>query len=85
MNLDAMQWRPSVVKSIFGYTSASEILKLRILNDPNTQYIWTPSTSGKFSISSAYTTLIQSHPPLCSPWSHQPSGNLYGNSISMIG
>jgi len=34
-----MQRRPSVVKSIFAYTNASETLKLRILNDPNTQYI----------------------------------------------
>jgi len=64
---DTLQWIPTVVHSIFDNFGAREILKRRILNDPNPHYIWTPSSSSKFSISSGYLTLIQSNLPVCSP------------------
>jgi hypothetical protein len=64
---NTLQWIPSVVNSIFYNTSAKEIFRMHILNDLSPHYIWTPSSSSKFSINSAYITLIKSHMPLYSP------------------
>jgi len=47
--------------------SLSHSNKMCILQNSQPQYIWTPSGFGKFSISSAYLTLIQSYQPVCCP------------------
>jgi len=64
---DTSHWIPSIVNSVFNDISAREILKMRSMQNPKPQYIWTPSGSGKFSISSAFLTLVRSHWPVCSP------------------
>jgi hypothetical protein len=58
---DTSHWIPSVDNSVFNDINAREILKIRIIQNPKPQYIWTPSGSGKFSVSSDYLTLVRSH------------------------
>jgi hypothetical protein len=47
-------WNAPSIYNLFDSIPAKEILKIRITIDPTINYIWTPSTSGNFSISSAY-------------------------------
>jgi hypothetical protein len=51
-------WKVSSIHALFDSLSAQEILKLRISTDPGSQYIWTPSTSGRFTTSLAYSLII---------------------------
>ena len=50
-------WKASAILNLFDSVSAKEILKIRISVDSGIDYIWTPSTSGKFTVSSAYRLL----------------------------
>jgi hypothetical protein len=54
-------WKPAALFSQFDPFSAQEILKTRISLDQDPTYLWTASTSGRFSVSSAYN-LIASNP-----------------------
>ncbi|XP_059432574.1 uncharacterized protein LOC132165893 [Corylus avellana] len=54
INPFSCNWKFSSIHALFDPVSAHEILKIRISSDPETKYIWTPSTSGCFSTSSAY-------------------------------
>ena len=47
-------WKASAINSLFDPILAQAILKTRILAETVPAYLWTPSTSGKFSMSSAY-------------------------------
>jgi hypothetical protein len=47
-------WKATSVNALFDSLSAQEILKLRISTVPESYYIWTPSSFGRFSTSSAY-------------------------------
>jgi hypothetical protein len=47
-------WNAHAIHNLFDKISAIEILKIRITMDFADNYIWTPSTAGNFSISSAY-------------------------------
>jgi hypothetical protein len=53
-------WKPSTVHALFDSISASEILKTRISMDDDTSFIWTPSASGGFTASSAYSLITTS-------------------------
>ena len=50
-------WKASSIHALFDSFSTQEILKLQISTDPESTYIWTHSSSGNFSTSSAYTSL----------------------------
>jgi hypothetical protein len=54
INTNNLSWKDSSILALFDSNSATEILKIRISSNPSTQYIWTPSTSGRFSTSSVY-------------------------------
>jgi hypothetical protein len=60
INTDNLNWKASSIHALFDSNSANEILKLCISTDPSTQYIWTPSTSGRFSTSSVYSLISAS-------------------------
>jgi hypothetical protein len=60
INIGSLSWKSSSIHALFDSTLANEILKLRISTDPSTQFIWTPSTSGHFSISSVYSLITAS-------------------------
>jgi hypothetical protein len=47
-------WKTSAIYNLFDSISAIEILKIRISDEIGTDYLWTPSTTGKFTVSSAY-------------------------------
>jgi hypothetical protein len=47
-------WNALSIHNLFDSISAKEILKIQITMDPAINYIWTPSTAGNFSVSSAY-------------------------------
>jgi hypothetical protein len=47
-------WKTSAIHNLFDSISAIEILKIRISDEIGTDYLWTPSTTGKFTVSSAY-------------------------------
>ena len=51
-------WKSSSIHALFDSTSAQEILKIRISTDLGSNYIWTPSTSGWLSTSSAYRFIL---------------------------
>ena len=50
-------WKASSVNALFDSLSAHEILKIRISPNIGANYIWTPSSSGNFSPSSAYSAI----------------------------
>jgi hypothetical protein len=58
---DTLTWNSFSVNAIFDHISAREILRIKISRDPGTNYIWTPSCSGRFSSSSAYLSIINSN------------------------
>jgi hypothetical protein len=47
-------WKTSAIHNLFDSISAIEILKIRISDKIGTDYLWTPSTTGQFTVSSAY-------------------------------
>ena len=51
-------WRASTIHALFYSILAQEILKIRISTDSRTKFIWTPSSSGRFTTSSAYSLVI---------------------------
>jgi hypothetical protein len=51
-------WNISKILSLFDDLSAQEILKIHISSSSAPNYIWTPANSGKFSISSAYLSIL---------------------------
>jgi hypothetical protein len=53
-------WIVLAIYSLFDSSLAREILKTRIFTAPNPSYLWTPSSSGRFSISSVYKFIIAS-------------------------
>jgi hypothetical protein len=50
-------WKTSAIHHLFDSISAKEILKIRISDEIGTDYLWTPSTTGNFTVSSAYRFL----------------------------
>jgi hypothetical protein len=50
-------WKAPSIHNLFDTISTKEILKTCISVDPGINYIWAPSTSGKFYVSSAYRFL----------------------------
>jgi ribonuclease HI len=52
-------WKSSAIHNLFDSISAKEILKIRISDEIGTNYLWTPSTTGKFTVSSAYRFLTE--------------------------
>jgi hypothetical protein len=55
----------STILSLFDDLSTQEILNIYISHSLSPKYIWTPATSGKFSISSAYLSILAiNHPEL---------------------
>jgi hypothetical protein len=52
-------WKTSAIHNLFDSISATEILKIRISDKIGTDYLWTPSTTGKFMVSSAYRFLSE--------------------------
>lgn len=63
IQLDSFQWKSSLICSLFDETSAKAILALKIHDNPNPTYIWTPSTSGKFTTNSTYLSIIKTNLP----------------------
>jgi ribonuclease HI len=51
-------WNAPSIHAIFDSTSAHEILKIRISMDPGVNFLWAPSTSGQFTVSSAYQFIL---------------------------
>jgi hypothetical protein len=47
-------WKAPAVHNLFDSISAKKIPKIRISEDTGIDYIWAPSTSGKFTVSSTY-------------------------------
>jgi hypothetical protein len=62
----SVHWKAPAVNSLFDSASAQEILKTRILTAPDPTYLWTPSSSGRFSVSSAYKFITSSDTNLSS-------------------
>ena len=62
-------WKAPAINSLFDPNSAQEILRTCIYTEINPAYLWTPSTFGKFSVSSAYFFIIGS------------SSNIFSSSI----
>jgi hypothetical protein len=54
-------WKVPAVTSLFDSFSAQAILNTRIAMELAPTYFWTPSTSGKFSVSSAYSFITGSN------------------------
>jgi ribonuclease HI len=54
IDFNSASWIAPTVHNLFDLISATEILKIRITMDSAINYIWTPSTSGRFTVSSAY-------------------------------
>jgi hypothetical protein len=54
-------WKVPAITSLFDPISAQAILNTRISTDFAPAYFWTPSTSGKFSVSSAYSFITGSN------------------------
>ena len=54
-------WKAPAINSLFDSILAQVILKTRILADTVPAYLWAPSTSGKFSVSSVYNFITDSH------------------------
>jgi hypothetical protein len=52
-------WKTSAIHNLFDSISANEIFKIRISEELGTDYLWTPSTNGKFTVSSAYQFLSE--------------------------
>jgi hypothetical protein len=50
-------WKTLAIHNLFDSFSANEILKIRISEEIGTNYLWAPSTNGKFTVSSAYRFL----------------------------
>ena len=48
------RWKASAIFSLFDSNFSQEILKTRISPESDSTYLWTPSSSGQFSLSSAY-------------------------------
>ena len=53
-------WKAPAIYSLFDSNSTQGILKTRISTEPDPAYLWTPSTSGRFSVSSAYKFITTS-------------------------
>jgi hypothetical protein len=65
-------WNVSTIYSLFDEFSAQEILKIHIYPSTFPKYLWTPAPSGKFTIGSAYQSIMAlNHPELAST-SSQP-------------
>jgi hypothetical protein len=62
----SVHWKAPAVNSLFDSASAQEILKTRILTSPDPTYLWTPSSPGHFSVSSAYKFITSSYTNLSS-------------------
>jgi hypothetical protein len=63
--LGSSKWNISTILSLFDDLSTQEILNIYISHSLSPKYIWTPATSGKFSISSAYLSILAiNHPEL---------------------
>jgi hypothetical protein len=52
-------WKTSAIHNLFDSISANEILKICISKEIGTDYLWAPSTNGKFMVSSAYRFLYE--------------------------
>jgi hypothetical protein len=65
IDLVCLSWKASSIHALFDSILANEILKIRISTDPGSQFIWTPSTSRRFTTSSVYSLIIAStsNPP----------------------
>ena len=55
-----LSWKALALNSLFDPISVQEILRTRISTEIVPAYIWTPSTSGKFSLSSVYKFITDS-------------------------
>jgi hypothetical protein len=53
-------WKASTIHALFDSISTCEILKIRISMDNGTKFIWTLSSSGRFTTSSAYSLITAS-------------------------
>jgi hypothetical protein len=53
-------WKAPAIYSLFDSTSAQEILNTRIFTAPGPSYLWTPTSFGHFSVSSAYKFITAS-------------------------
>ncbi|XP_059428630.1 uncharacterized protein LOC132162415 [Corylus avellana] len=53
-----VQWNLSTISAIFDQAIVEEILKIKISLNPIPQYLWTPYCLGKFSLNSAYLSII---------------------------
>lgn len=60
---DSLQWRSPLINSLFEEESAKAILELKISANHRASYIWTPSTSGRFTTNSAYLAIIHNSLP----------------------
>jgi hypothetical protein len=77
-------WKPAALFSLFDPFSAQEILKTGISSDPNPAYLWTASTSGQFSVSSAYNLIIASNPMTSTSISSQFWNSLWNLNLNDI-
>jgi hypothetical protein len=56
----SVHWKAPAVNSLFDSALTQEILKTRIITAPDPTYLWTPSSTGRFSVSSAYEFITSS-------------------------
>ena len=56
-----LRWKAPAIFSLFEPVSAQAILKTSILAENIPAFLWTPSSSGKFSVSSVYGFITSSH------------------------
>jgi hypothetical protein len=61
INPTLSSWKAPAINSLFDPISAQAILKTRISTELAPAYFWTPSTSGKFSVLSAYSFITGSN------------------------
>jgi hypothetical protein len=60
-------WKALAINSLFDSNSAQAILRTSIYEEIDPAYLWTPSTSGKIFVSSAYNFITDSSPNISFP------------------